>query len=183
MKQVLSEQFQRMSKLAGLLNENEINSKHIITQYNIYYIDNPNKDIRDLGFQTGVITEPELMEKLWKTYQDMTDFKNTVNSGGDKYTNMFNTDIKADEDQIFFGETLQVLMDHITLYIPKGVSGTKEKDVNKNYYNNIIYGLYYDDKGEGLDFIYSQQEAFKYKYDLMDDDFKEFVDTIKNVID
>jgi len=175
-----------MIKLIDILNESLNNPEKIILPFNTYYIEG-SSETRDIGLDDGVVTEPELMSALWNEYQQMRQFSQNIKSGGDKYTNKmqdigFNTDIKADEDEMFFGNRLPKIMDNIGIYVPKGTAGTKEREL-KDPYNNFTYGIYWDDAGEGLDFKYSKQEADKYNYTLIDDDeFKEFVNTIKNIL-
>jgi hypothetical protein len=176
-----------MIKLINLIKETISNPEKIILPFNIYYIDS-NSKLRDIGLDEGIVTEPELMLTLWSEYQQMIQFTQATKSGGDKYTNKmqdigFNMDFKADEDEMFFGDLMQNIIDSIGIYIPKGTTGTKEKEI-ENSHNTFIYGYYWDDDGEGLDFKYSKQEADKYNYMLTDDDnFKEFVNTVKQTID
>lgn len=176
-----------MIRLIRLIKEIISNPEKITLPFNIYYVDS-NNELRDVGLDEGVVTEPELMFSLWNEYQQMMQFAQATKSGGDKYTNKiqdigFNMDFKADEDEMFFGSRMQNIIDSIGIYIPKGAAGTKEREV-KDPYNNFTYGYYWDDDGEGLDFKYSKQEADKYNYMLTDDDnFKEFVNTIKQTID
>jgi hypothetical protein len=187
MKQLLSEEFRRMQKLAGItesviIKETPLNNPETITlPFNIYYI-NGSSETRNIGLDDGIITEPELMAILWSEYQNTQDFERSTKSGGDKYTNTmqdigFNTDFDVDADKMFFGEIIQNLLDNIELYIPKGTEGTKEKEF-KDSYNEFTYGIYWSE--DGSDFKYSKQEADKYQYMLIDDDeFKDFVSTLK----
>jgi hypothetical protein len=176
-----------MIKFLDILKESISNPENIILPFNIYYADSDSK-LRDIGLDSGILTEPDLMFTLWNEYQQIKQFAQITKSGGDKYTNKmqdigFNADFKADEDKMFFGSLMSNIMDNIGIYVPEGTSGTKEKEI-KDSYTNFTYGYYWDDDGEGLDFKYSKQEADKYNYMLIDDDeFKNFVNTIKQVID
>ncbi len=176
-----------MIKLTDILKESLSNPEKITLPFNIYYVDS-DSDLRNMGLDEGVATEPEVMFALWSEYQQMAQFAQTTKSGGDKYTNQMqdiglNMDFKADEDEMFFGNTMSKILDKIGIYVPKGTIGTKEKEI-KDPYNKFTYGYYWDDDGEGLDFKYSKQEADKYQYMLVDDDkFKDFVNTIKQTID
>jgi len=176
-----------MIKLIDILKESISNPENITLPFNIYYVDSDSK-LRNIGLDEGVITEPELMFTLWNEYQQMVEFARITKSGGDKHTNImqdigFNMDFKADEDKMFFGDTMPKILDNVGIYILKGTSGTKEKEI-KDSYTKFTYGYYWDDKGEGLDFKYSKQEADKYQYMLVDnDEFKDFVDNIKHVIE
>ena len=160
------------------------NPDTIVLPFNIYYV-NSSSETRNVGLDDGVVTEPELMTTLWSEYQNMQSFERTTKSGGDKYTNMMQdmglgTDSEVDADKMFFGETMQNLLNNIELYVPEGSVGEKENEI-EDPYNNFIYGIYYDE--EGNDFKYSKQEADKYKYELVnDDEFKEFVETIKTAL-
>lgn len=160
------------------------NPETIILPFNIYYVDG-SSETRNIGLDDGVVTEPELMTILWNEYQQMQEFERSTKSGGDKYTNMMQdiglgTNSKVNADKMFFGTSMQNLLNNIGLYVPKGTEGIKEEEF-KNPYNEFTYGRYYDE--EGNDFKYSKQEADKYQYMLSDDDeFKDFVNTIKNVL-
>jgi hypothetical protein len=179
LKQFLKEEIRK------ILTEQSNNPETIILPINIYYI-NGNSETRNIGLDEGVITEPELMTTLWGEYQQMQDFERLTKSGGDKYTNMMQdiglgTNSKVDANKMFFGKTMETLLNSIELYIPEGTEGTKEREF-KNPYNGFTYGIYYDE--EGNDFKYSKQETDKYQYMLMDDDeFKDFSNTIKLTID
>jgi len=168
-----------MIKLTSLLKEALANPDTIILPFNIYYIEGNNETL-NIGLDTGTATEPKVMMALWGEYQQMQDFETSTKSGGDKFTNKmqdvgFNTDSKADADRMFFGRRLQELLSGIELYVPEGTECFKNGDVDSSY------SSYYDD--DGNDFMYSKQEADKYKYMLTDDEgFKEFVDTVKDVI-
>jgi len=168
-----------MIKLTDLLKETLANPDAIILPFNIYYIEGNNETL-NIGLDSGTSTEPEVMMALWGEYQQMQDFERSTKSGGDKFTNKmqdvgFNTDFKTDADKMFFGRRLQSLLNGIELYVPEGTECFKNGDAYGSY------SSYYDD--EGNSFVYSKQEADKYKYMLVDDEnFKNFVDTVKNVI-
>ena len=152
-----------MIKLTDLLKETLTNNPDIIIlPFNIYYVSG-NSETRNVGLDDGIVTEPELMTTLWSEYQNMQSFERTTKSGGDKYTNMMQdmglgTDSEVDADKMFFGETMQNLLNNIELYVPEGSVGEKENEI-EDPYNNFIYGIYYDE--EGNDFKYSKQEADK----------------------
>ena len=164
-----------MIKLADILKEiKENNSGDTILPFNIYYIESSN-ELRNIGLDEGTVTESELMDALWSEYQQMKVFTQTIKSGGDKSTNKmqdvgFNIDPKSDADEMFFGERLQEIMDEIELYVSKGTSIT-------NYGDDM-----WEDE-EGNNFSFSKQEADKYQYELGDDEFKQFTETVKQVLD
>ena len=165
-----------MIKLADILKEiKENNSGDTILPFNIYYIGNSTSELRNIGLDQGTITESELMDALWSEYQQMKVFTQTIKSGGDKSTNKmqdvgFNIDPKSDADEMFFGERLQEIMDEIELYVSKGTS-------------IINYGDDMWEDEEGNNFSFSKQEADKYQYELGDDEFKQFTETVKQVLD
>ena len=168
-----------MIKLANLLKEALANPETLVLPFNIYYTEG-SSGTRDIGLDSGTLTEPQVMMALWGEYQQMQDFERTTKSGGDKFTNKmqdvgFNTDSKTDADRMFFGKRLPSLLNSIELYVPEGTECFKEYDVDS------LYSSYRDN--EGNNFIYSKQEADKYKYMLAEDDnFKDFVDIVKDVI-
>ena len=168
-----------MIKLANLLKEALANPETLVLPFNIYYTEG-SSGTRDIGLDSGTLTEPQVMMALWGEYQQMQDFERTTKSGGDKFTNNmqdvgFNTDSKTDADRMFFGKRLPSLLNSIELYVPEGTECFKEYDVDS------LYSSYRDN--EGNNFIYSKQEADKYKYMLAEDDnFKDFVDIVKDVI-
>ena len=168
-----------MIKLANLLKEALANPETLVLPFNIYYTEG-SSGTRDIGSDSGTLTEPQVMMALWGEYQQMQDFERTTKSGGDKFTNKmqdvgFNTDSKTDADRMFFGKRLPSLLNSIELYVPEGTECFKEYDVDS------LYSSYRDN--EGNNFIYSKQEADKYKYMLAEDDnFKDFVDIVKDVI-
>lgn len=173
-------------KLIQLLKEINQNPDNIILPFNIYYIQS-NSELRDLGLDEGVVTEPELMFALWSDYQGMRKFNQNLKSGGDKYTNMmqdigFNMGFDSDEDDMFFNSRMSSIIDYIELYVFKNTKGTKERELIDSH-TKFTYGIYWDDEGQGLDFKYSKQEADKYNYMLIDnEEFKQFTETIKNSI-
>ena len=168
-----------MIKLANLLKEALANPETLVLPFNIYYTEG-SSGTRDIGLDSGTLTEPQVMMALWGEYQQMQDFERTTKSGGDKFTNKmqdvgFNTDSKTDADRMFFGKRLPSLLNSIELYVPEVTECFKEYDVDS------LYSSYRDN--EGNNFIYSKQEADKYKYMLAEDDnFKDFVDIVKDVI-
>ena len=168
-----------MIKLTNLLKEALANPETLVLPFNIYYTEG-SSGTRDIGLDSGTLTEPQVMMALWGEYQQMQDFERTTKSGGDKFTNKmqdigFNTDSKTDADRMFFGKRLQSLINDIELYVPEGTECFKEEDVDD------LYSSYRDE--EGNNFIYSKQEADKYKFMLADDEnFKDFVDTVRDVI-
>lgn len=160
------------------------NPDTVILPFNIYYVQS-NSQLRDMGLDEGVKTEPELMWALWSEYQGMQDFERTTKSGGDKYTNKMqdmgvNMDFDADADKMFYGGTMRGILNNVEVYVSKGSTGEKESEY-KDPYTNFTYGVYYGEEGE--DFKYSKQEADKYKFMLADDDdFKDFTDTVKTAL-
>jgi hypothetical protein len=174
-------------KLIDILKEiKKDNPNDIVLPFNIYYIGNSTSELRNIGLDQGTITEPELMGVLWSEYQQMKEFTRTVQSGGDKTTNKMqdaglNIDLKSDADGMFFGERLQEIMDEIELYVSEGTPIVKQENDNGwKDGRDIYYNIYEDD--EGNDFNFSKQEADKYQYELGDDEFKQFTETIKQVL-
>jgi hypothetical protein len=160
------------------------NPDTVVLPFNIYYVQSDSQ-LRNIGLDEGVKTEPELMWVLWNEYQNMQGFERTTKSGGDKYTNKMqdigvNMDFDADADKMFYGETMRNILNNVEVYVSEGSMGKKESE-DKDPYTNFIYGIYYGEEGE--DFKYSKQEADKYQYMLTDDDsFKDFVETIKTAL-
>jgi hypothetical protein len=179
LKQLIKEEIKRVLK-----ETQPINPDVITLPFDVYYVQSSGQ-LRDIGLDEGVKTEPELMWALWGEYQNMQDFERATKSGGDKYTNKMqdmgvNMNFDADADKMFYKETMRNVLDNVEVYVSEGSTGEKEGE-NKDPYTNFTYGIYYSE--DGSDFKYSKQEADKYQYMLTDDDsFKDFVETVKTAL-
>ena len=59
-----------MIKFLDILKESISNPENIILPFNIYYADSDSK-LRDIGLDSGILTEPDLMFTLWNEYQQI----------------------------------------------------------------------------------------------------------------
>jgi hypothetical protein len=170
-------------EISKIINEN---NKSFILPTDVYYIDDSNRSkLRDTGFEPGsAINEADVMLTLWDEYQNMQKFERETNTGSSTVNKMMDIGFnipKINADSMFFTELMPKIMGDFTVYANKGDEYEVVEEYTNNYGNKILHCI--DEKITGNSLGFNKTLNDKYQYMLIDDDeFKEFVDTIKNVL-